>query len=228
MKHLACIMDGNRRWAREQGCSQFVAYQKGLKIVELAIDFCITKGIDYLSLFLFSIQNMQRTPQEKEVIFLLMEQAVDEALSFAVKHNVRVFFSGNLLLFPSHIQDMCSHVQEQTKHATGLQLTLLFGYGAQEDIVQAVQSIVNDVHKGLVAKENITQDVVISYLWTRHLPPPDVIMRTGDVTRLSNCLLYQAAYTELYFVPVMWPSLTLEHFEAMYMFFTNTKRNFGL
>lgn len=228
MKHLACIMDGNRRWAHEQACTLIDAYQKGLKTAEVAIDFCIAKGISYLSLFLFSLQNIQRKEDEKNVIFAIMKQAFDQALSFALERNVRVFFSGNLTVLPLYIQEGCMYVQEKTKHATGLQLTLLFAYGGQEDIIQAVQNIVYDVTKGLVKEQDITHDFLVSYLWTAHVPAPDLIMRTGNVTRLSNCFLYQAAYTELYFLPLMWPALTIDHFEQAYTFFMNTKRNFGL
>lgn len=228
MNHLACIMDGNRRWAKEHGCSLIKAYQKGLKTVGLAIDFCIEKQISYLSLFLFSLQNIQRADQEKAVIFLIMEQAFDQALAFALARNVRVFFSGNIAYFPLHIQKICVLVQEATQHATGLQLTLLFGYGAQEDLVQAVQHMVSDAQKGLIKNTEVTHERLLSYLWTGHLPAPDLIMRTGNVCRLSNCLLYQAAYAELYFLPVMWPALTIDHFEQAYTFFTHTKRNFGL
>jgi undecaprenyl diphosphate synthase len=228
MKHLACIMDGNRRWAKEQGHPLIVGYQQGLKVVEIAIDFCITKHIAYLSLFVFSLQNLERTTKEKDIIFMIMQQAVDEALHFVQKRNVRVFFSGNLALFPQEIQQMCAHVQEETKQATGLQLTLLFGYGAQEDIVQAVQCIASNVAQGNLTVQDVTHATLLSYLWTNHVPAPDLIMRTGNVKRLSNFFLYQAAYTELYFLPMMWPALTVHHFEDAYHFFVNTKRNFGV
>lgn len=228
MKHLACIMDGNRRWAKEQGQFLIRGYQKGLEIVKLAIDFCIEKHISYLSLFVFSLQNMQRATEEKDIIFMVMQQAVDEALQFVQQRNVRVFFSGNRALFPLHIQQMCAYVEEQTKHATGLQLTLLFGYGAQEDMVQAVQRIASDVKQGVICAQEVHHEMILSYLWTHHVPAPDVIMRTGNVTRLSNCFLYQAAYTELYFLPIMWPALTIKHFEDVYTFFAHTKRNFGV
>ncbi|RTL07479.1 di-trans,poly-cis-decaprenylcistransferase [Candidatus Dependentiae bacterium] len=228
MNHLACIMDGNRRWAKEQGCSLVEAYQKGLKTVEIAIDFCITKKIPYLSLFLFSLQNIQRADTEKNIVFLIIEQAFEQALSFALARNVRVFFSGNIACFPLHIQTICARVEQATKHATGLQVTLLFGYGAQEDILQALRRMVSDVQKGLITNEQITHERLVTYLWTGHIPVPDLIMRTGNVSRLSNCLLYQAAYAELYFLPVMWPTLTVDHFEQAYTFFTHTKRNFGL
>jgi undecaprenyl diphosphate synthase len=228
MKHLACIMDGNRRWAKEQGHSFIVGYQQGLKTVELAIDFCITKNITYLSLFVFSLQNVKRSTEEKDIIFMVMQQAVDEALRFVQQRNVRVFFSGNLTLFSDAIQQMCEHVQEETKQATGLQLTLLFGYGGQEDIIQAVQHIAYNVEQGIVNAQEVTHEMLLSYLWTKHVPVPDLIIRTGNIKRLSNFFLYQAAYSELYFVPVMWPAVTIDHFEDAYTFFVNTKRNFGV
>jgi undecaprenyl diphosphate synthase len=221
-------MDGNRRWAKEQCCPLIVAYQQGLKAVELAVDFCIAKHITHLSLFVFSLQNLKRATEEKDILFMVVRQAVNEAFDFVHQRNVRVFFSGDLTQFPEDIQNMCENIEKKTNEATGLQLTLLFGYGAQEDVVQAVQCIARAVEQGIVRAQDVSHDMLLSHLWTRHLPPPDLIMRTGDVKRLSNCFLYEAAYTELYFIPIMWPAVTMNDFENAYHFFINTKRNFGM
>jgi undecaprenyl diphosphate synthase len=221
-------MDGNRRWAAAHDVPTVAGYHKGLQAVQTVIGFCIQKKIDYLSLYVFSIQNVQRATKEKDAIFTVMLEAVDQALAFVKKHNVRVFFVGDRALFPEAIQSLCARVEQETAQAAGLQLALLFGYGGQEEIVDAVKKVAGLVQQSAIAQDAITPQLLAQHMWTAFMPPPDLIIRTGNAQRISNFLLFQAAYAELYFFDCMWPDINYDRLQEAYTFFISSKRNFGL
>ena len=202
--HLACQMDGNRRWATQQGLQPWLGHRAGAKRVEVAINFCLQYKISYLSLYTFSLENFKRSEQERSFIFDLVAQQSEANLPTFIKQGIKIKFVGNLLLFPESIQQICKRVEEQTAHCTNLQVNFMFGYGARQEIFAAAQSLVKAALAGAV----ITQEMFESHLWTAGIPDPEVVIKTGGARRLSNFLLYQSSYSEIRFLDTFWPDLT--------------------
>jgi undecaprenyl diphosphate synthase len=227
MQHLACIMDGNRRWAKKKGVPLSDGVLEGLARAENAADFCIEKQIPYVSLFAFSIENLQRSVIERECIFnVLVTYGKKYAMQMAAK-GACVHIVGDRSLFPNHIKDVCNEIEDITKDGKKLTIQLLFCYGGRQEIVAGLQQICTQVCSGALALESITEQSFKSYLWSGDIPDPDLVVRTGFANRLSNFLTYQTAYSELYFPQCLWPDMTHEEFEAAYTYFMSCKRNFG-
>ena len=212
LTHLACVMDGNRRWAKKQGMLPWFGHKAGIKSVEIAINFCLKHKIKYLSLYTFSLENFARPEQEQSFLFnLVLEQAITYIPEF-IKHGVRVRFIGDMSKFSEQIQKVCFDVQEQTSQADILHLNFLFGYGARQEIYAAAEQFAQKIKEDKPA----TQQLFESCLSTGKIPDPDLIIRTGGVQRLSNFLLYQSAYAEIRFLDTLWPDLTeVEIFDAV-------------
>ncbi len=202
--HLACVMDGNRRWAQRQGLLSFNGHRAGAQKVEMVMNLCLQLQISYLSLYTFSLENFQRSAEEKSYLFDMIAQQAEQYLSRFVEQGVSVKFIGNLLLFPDTIQQICHRVEQQTKEGTKLQINFLFGYGARQEIFAAAQKCAAKMMTGTI----ITQQDFAAELWTCGIPDPDLIVRTGGQKRLSNFLLYQAAYAEIRFLDTLWPDIT--------------------
>ncbi len=202
--HLACVMDGNRRWATKQGQMPWNGHRAGSKTIEVAINFCLEHKISYLSLYTFSLENFKRSDQERSYLFDLIMQQSEMYLPKFIEQGVKIKFVGNISLFPISVQTVCKKVEDQTAHGAKLQVNFLFGYGARQEIFAAAQALAAQV----LAGQLITQEMFESYLWTAGSPDPDLIVRTGGVQRLSNFLLYQGAYTEVRFLDTLWPDLT--------------------
>lgn len=202
--HLACVMDGNRRWATKQGQLPWNGHRAGAKTIEVAINFCLKYNISYLSLYTFSLENFKRSHQECSYLFDLIIQQSEMYLPKFIEQGIKIKFIGDLSLFPDSVQQVCKKVQEQTSSGLKLQLNFLFGYGARQELFAAAQSLAQRI----LMSEVLTQEMFESYLWTAGTPDPDLIIRTGGVQRLSNFLLYQSAYAEIRFIDTLWPDLT--------------------
>jgi undecaprenyl diphosphate synthase len=218
-------MDGNRRWAKQQGLLK--VGRDGIDAAYRTVDFCIKHTIGYLSLFAFSLENFKRAPDEINHLFDLMVQEMDKQHDELIKRGIKVCFVGDRALFPDSIQEPCTRIEQATQAGTAIHVNIMFCYGAQQELVDMTKRIVQDVQNGIVALDAIDPTMLAQYTWTSHTPPPDLIIRTGGVQRLSNFLLYQAAYAELYFLPCLWPALTQEDLEKAYNYFISCKRNFG-
>lgn len=227
IQHLACIMDGNRRWARDKGLLSWEGHKEGITAARRVVSFCLEKGIPYLSLYTFSIENFNRTAQELAYLFSLMTNEGESLAKEFVENDVRVCFIGNRALFPKQVQPIINRLEQSTAHCTALQLNLLFCYGARQEIVGSIKRIVQKIKEGLLSEDDISDQLVENHLWTSGIPAPDIIVRTGGVRRLSNFLLYQAAYSEFYFLDCFWPDITREHLEHALGFFYECQRNFG-
>lgn len=226
--HLACIMDGNRRWARAHDKIAWQGHAQGMKTAELIIQFCKKKGILHLSLYLFSLENFNRSQEEQH--FLFYELFLNKANQFmreCKEHNVHVRFVGDRLLFPDRVNDMCRLIELETADCDGLFLNLLLCYGGQQEIVAATKIIAQEVASGRLKADAITLDEYKKALWSYPTPPPDLIIRTGGMQRLSNFLLFSAAYSELMFLPEMWPDVTEEIMEEVLNQFLKRERKFG-
>ncbi len=228
LKHLACIMDGNRRWAKKRGLVPWRGHREGLEALQRVIDFCLEKDIPYLSLYTFSLENLGRSEQEKNYLFGVLAQEFERTkLDNLINQGVHVRFIGDRNYFPKNVVNLCENMERKTTHCDALNLNLLFCYGARQEIIDSVQRIVHDSKEGRLSEESISEELFSRYLWTSGIPDPDMIIRTGGLARLSNFLLYQSAYSELYFLDCLWPEITKEHLEKALENFNNRQRNFG-
>ena len=227
MQHLAFIMDGNRRWAKSAGVAATQGHKHGKEAARLAIDFCIKTGIKYLSLYTFSLENFSRPQIEQDVIFSILIESITRELDQFLEQGVRLRFVGDRSKFPAHLREAIESAQEQTKDLDTLHLNLLFCYGGQQELVHAVKAIASQVAAGELALGDIDHDTVSNALWTAGVPNPDLIVRTSGVSRLSNFLLYQAAYSELAFLDCHWPEITEAHLQKCFDDFRTAKRSYG-
>lgn len=228
MKHLACIMDGNRRWAKKIGKTFKFGYgEGGKKTIERVIEFCLGRNIRYLSLYAFSIENFKRPKNEQEYIFSRLAKDGEKIADEFFEKGVSIKFVGDRTLFPASVVEACEKIESRTKSAELLDLNILFCYGSQQEIVSATKKIVRKIISGAMTEDEISTATLRECFWTNGSPDPDMIIRTGGTQRLSNFLLYQAAYSEFYFLDCMWPEVTNEHLEKAFMAFENCKRNIG-
>jgi undecaprenyl diphosphate synthase len=228
MQHLAIIPDGNRRWAAKNKLDAFLGHKTGMESVRTAIKVCIKNSIKYLSFYTFSLENFRRSETEKNYLFNdLLSRQLTKELPELIQNGVRIKFIGDAGVFPTSIQDSIAHIEEQTKHLDTLQLNLLFCYGAQREVVHAVKLLAQKVSDGLLSINEITETTVSNALWTSGMPDPELIIRTGGVMRLSNFLLFQAAYSEFTFLTEYWPEVTETILEKCLQDFEAVQRNFG-
>ncbi len=228
LNHLACIMDGNRRWAKQRGLLAWHGHREGMEAVRTVIDFCLENAIRYVSLYTFSLENFKRSTIEKRYLFNYLAKQAESELPVFIKKGIRVRFVGDRSYFPESLRSVCDRVESDTSSGNHLLLNLLFCYGGQQELVSGIKGIVQDIKAGIICEEDVDEERINHYLWTGAIPAPDLIIRTGGVRRLSNFLLYQAAYSELYFLDCMWPDLSKEHLEKALSSFINIKRNFGV
>ena len=226
--HLACIMDGNRRWAQLKGLQPWYGHKEGIEAALRVVDFCIERNIGHLSLFTFALQNFKRPLQEIQYLFDMLTTSAHHFINAFVERGVQVEWIGNLKLFPQEIQEICKQSQEHTAQKKKLKLQLYFGYDGQEEIIAATAAVAQQVCQGLLKTEEITPALFKKYLWGGAVPDPDLIIRTGGMQRLSGFMLYQAAYSEFYFLDCLWPEISQDHLQKALDYFNNCQRNFGI
>ena len=227
MQHLAIIPDGNRRWAKKNRLKSILGHKKGLDAVRTTIEFCLKNGIKYLSIYTFSLENFNRPKEEKRYLFDLLIKRSDAQIPEFIEHGIRVRFIGDKNYFPPNIHSSILKVEEQTKDLDKLNLNLLFCYGAKTELVHAAKSLAKKVKAGVLAVDDIDEEKISGSLWTAGMPDPDLIIRTSGVARLSNFLLYQAAYSEFMFLDCYWPEITEQHLQRCFDDFKEIQRNFG-
>lgn len=226
--HLACIMDGNRRWAQRQGWRAWDGHRAGVKAAGRAVDFCLSHSIPYLTLYTFSIENFKRSEQEKKFLFtILFKELKKDFIQQLIEKGVRVRFVGDRSLFPDGVAKECDEIEAMTQKGAQLQLNLLFAYGSRQEILHGVKTVAQQVANGSLSVDEITDQDFQNCLWTAGTPAPDIIVRTGGVSRLSNFLLFQAAYSELFFLDCMWPDISIKDLDTILEKFNETQRNFG-
>ena len=217
-QHIAVIMDGNGRWAKKRGLPRVMGHRQGLKVAEDFIDYSLSLGVKYLSLFVFSTENWKRPSSEVNSLFSLADKYLSRFEKFC-KNKVRVVVSGEREGLPAKLVEKINLIEEKTREYDAICVNLCINYGGQREIVEAVKRL-NE--KG----EEITVDSISENLYNR-LPPPDVIIRTGGQKRLSNYLLYQSAYAELFFTDTLWPDFTKVEYDEILADFSARTRNFG-
>lgn len=226
MQHLAIIPDGNRRWAAKNKLESVFGHRKGMDTLRFAIQVCLKNSIKYLSLYTFSLENFSRSQAEQSYFFKLFFEFKKEVPDL-VARGVSVRFLGDRSYFPQDVLSVIDEVEEKTKSCSTLFLNLLFCYGSQQEIVFAARSLAKKVQMGEMKLEDITADSLKNSLWTSGMPDPDLIIRTGNTIRVSNFLLFQAAYSEYMFLDCFWPEVTEEILQECVNKFDTIKRNIG-
>src|SRR5579872_911366 len=228
LKHLACIMDGNRRWAKKHGLFAWEGHKEGIEAAKRAIKFCLDQSIPYLSLYLFSIENLKRSETERHYMFnILPGQVADSLLHDLKERNVRVRVIGNRALYPNAIKPLIDRFEEETKNNTALQLNMLVCYGGRQEIVDGVKKIAQKIKAGDITEDQITEELLEESLWMGEFPAPDMIVRTSGLSRISNFLIYQGAYSEWRVLDCLWPEIQEKHLLEVVDGFKHTQRNFG-
>lgn len=228
LQHLACIMDGNRRWAKARGLFPWDGHREGMNAAQRVVDYCLEKKIPYLTLYTFSIENLKRSLEEKSFLFdLIVKFATDSLLGEYKKKGVRVFFVGDRALFPDQLRGVFERVERETVGGTVLTVQLLFCYGGQQEIVAAARELAERAKLGELDPAAITPELFANTLWSGKVPEPDFIVRTGGNQRLSNFLLFQSAYAEMLFSECLWPDVDEAFLDKILALFAASKRNFG-
>lgn len=222
--HLAIIMDGNRRWARERGLPTLLGHKEGVTAVERAIHACRARNINYLTVFAFSTENWNRTAEEVGYLMKLVEESIIKAEDFFQKNNIRLRILGDLQTkVDARLATGLQNVVTATADNTGLAFSICFNYGARNEIIQAIRLMLAD---GYTAQD-ITENTLVQYLYTKDLPDPDMIVRTSGEMRLSNFLLWQAAYSELLFLDCYWPDFDAGTLDMIIAEYQKRQRRYG-
>ena len=226
-RHVAIIMDGNRRWALANGLPALEGHRRGVAALERAVDAALRRGIAMLTVYAFSEENWKRGSAEVAGLFGIAERfARDRAASLAAR-GVRVRVIGRRDRLPARLSDAFRTLEERTAHGTALLLMIAVDYGARAELRDACRALARDVAAGRLAPEQIDDASIASRLWTAGLPDPDLVVRTGGELRLSNFLLYQSAYAELWATPAPWPEFDGSALDRALDDFTSRERRFG-
>jgi len=227
-QHIAIIMDGNGRWAQKHALGRIVGHQKGAEAVRATVEMCRELGVRYLTLYAFSVENWIRPALEVNALMGLLENYLRSELKKMLEHDIRLTTIGNTAALQSRIKKALQEVMDLTAKNKGMVLNLALSYGGQDEIVNAVNSLINDIRLGKLRETDITKKLFASYLYTAELPDPDLLIRTSGEYRLSNFLLWQMAYTEFYFTDVLWPDFGRNDLQEAIVNYQKRERRYGL
>ncbi len=226
--HVSIIMDGNGRWAYQKGLPRTEGHREGLQRVKQIVKICPNLGINILTIFAFSSENWKRPSDEVDYLLELFLQVLEDEVSELHERGVSLRFIGNLNAFPTSLRKKMDSVERATTGNKALVLNVAVNYGGKWDMVQAVRSICKGVKNGEKSLSSIDESLLSNHLCLSDFPDPDLLIRTGGEKRLSNYLLWQLAYTELYFTDVYWPDFGVENFKAAVESFSKRERRFGM
>jgi len=227
-QHVAIIMDGNGRWARARGLPRVAGHRASVKVVRKLVEECAERGVQYLTLFAFSSENWRRPPDEVGVLMGLFLDAVVREVADLHRNRVRLRFIGDRDQLGMELRARMADAETLTASNLGLGLVVAVAYGGRWDISQACRSLAADVAAGKLAAADIGEDHVAARLALHDVPDPDLLIRTGGEQRISNFLLWNLAYTELYFSDVLWPEFSAAHLQASFEHFARRERRFGM
>lgn len=225
--HVAVIMDGNGRWAKRQGKERVYGHKHGVESVRAVTEAAAELGIKYLTLYAFSTENWNRPQAEVDALMALLVQAIENETPTLMKNNVRLLTIGDTERLPEATRQRLSACLDKTASNTGLSLVLALSYSSRWEITRAARCMAQDCAKGLLDAGNIDQNVFAGYLTTDKIPDPDLLIRTSGEMRISNFLLWQIAYSELYFTDLCWPEFDKEAFYAAIVDFQHRERRYG-
>jgi undecaprenyl diphosphate synthase len=220
VRHVAIIMDGNGRWGIKHKQSRNAGHREGLNTVDIIIKHCITHKIEFLTLYTFSSENWKRPKNEITFLFKLLENLLNKKINEIIKKDIRLKFIGELNKLPIKLQKLTKLSEKKTINKKSLQINIALNYGSKIELINTIKKIKQKKIK--LNEKNIDKN-----LYTKNLPDPDILIRTGDTHRLSNFLLWQLSYTEIFFEKKLWPDFTGKDFNKIINKFKNIKRNFG-
>jgi len=222
-KHVAIVMDGNGRWAEQRGLPRLEGHRSGVKVARKAVEVLMGAGVKHLTLYAFSTENWRRPLTEVMGIFGIVTEIIEQALSYGSQHGVRFQALGKVEGLPPGLRHTVEHAMETTQGFTNMTVNVCLNYGARDELLAAVRRIIEEGTPASV----VTEELVGRHLYTAGLPDPDLIIRTGGEQRLSNFLLWQAAYAELYFTEVLWPDFGEDEMKKALDAFSQRQRRFG-
>ena len=226
-KHLAIIMDGNGRWAKQQGLLRALGHESGTKSVKVVIEASAKLGIEFLTLYAFSTENWNRPKLEVETLMKVLINSLKKELPTLQKNNIKLNAIGNLEKLPKSSQKKLHDVIEKTKDNTHMTLTLALSYGSREELTSAVRNICNKVKNNIISIDSIDDSIINEHLYTQNLPDVDLLIRTSGEHRISNFLLWQIAYAELYFTDILWPDFKEQDLYEAIISYQKRERRFG-
>jgi undecaprenyl diphosphate synthase len=226
-RHIAIIMDGNGRWAKQRNRPRTFGHSEGVEALRRTVEAAGELGVTYLTVFGFSTENWRRPAEEVNALFDLLRLYVARDLDRLVKEGVRVRVIGERVGLQGDIAEIIENAEARTRHNDKQNLTIAFNYGGQDEIARAARRVAHDVASGKLQPDDVTTDRFATYLDTAEIPPPDLLIRTSGETRLSNFMLWQAAYTELVFLDVLWPDFNRAALEQAIDIYNKRERRFG-
>jgi undecaprenyl diphosphate synthase len=222
-RHIAIIMDGNGRWAKEQGKSRMFGHSEGAMSLDVVTETAVELGIEYLTVYAFSTENWNRPSEEVSALMSLLVQSIEDKTPKLLDNNIRLLAIGDLSRLPREVANRLQHCIDETAHCSRMSLVLALSYSAQWEILNAVKSIIKDN----ISIEAIDEKLFSDYLTTKNIPDPDLLIRTSGEMRISNFLLWQLAYSELYFTETLWPDFRREEFMKAIADYQSRERRFG-
>jgi undecaprenyl diphosphate synthase len=226
-QHIAIIMDGNGRWAKKQGMLRAFGHENGTKSVKVTVETCARLGIKNLTLYAFSTENWNRPKLEVDTLMKLLVSSLRREVKSLIDNNIRLNTIGNIDKLPKSIQKELAEVMTRTKDNSRMTLTIALSYGSREELISAVKKIASKVKNNTISIDVIDEAIINEHLYTQNLPDVDLLIRTSGEHRISNFLLWQIAYAELYFTEVLWPDFTEEHLYEAIISYQKRERRFG-
>ena len=226
-KHVAIIMDGNGRWAKSQNKERTFGHKNAIKAVREVISACNEVGIPYLTLYTFSTENWNRPTEEVDTLMNLLSSTLLQEAEEIFSRGIRIRAIGDLEALPEHVRNQLYNIMELTKNNTKGNLTLALSYGSQKEILNAVKELCKKVKNGDIDENDIDEKLFEQHLYTKEIPPVDLLIRTSGEVRVSNFLLWQIAYAEMQFIDVLWPDFTKETFFQCILDYQTKERRFG-
>ena len=226
-RHIAIIMDGNGRWAKKQGLARMFGHKQGVETVHRITEAAAELGIDYLTLYAFSTENWNRPKEEVDALMSLLVDTIVKETPTLMKNNIVLQTIGDISRLPEATRKKFLECIEQTSKNTGLTLIIALSYSARWELIQAAKNIASGVEQGQLRLEEINEEVLSNHLTTANVPDPDLLIRTSGELRISNFLLWQLAYSEMYFTSCLWPEFTNEEFYHAIVDYQSRERRFG-
>jgi undecaprenyl diphosphate synthase len=226
-RHVGIIMDGNGRWAKRRGLPRYEGHKEGLKALERILDFNTHLKVPYITIYAFSRENWQRDKKEIEEIMSLAKQLIEEKSSYFVQKGVRFIHLGDRDMIREDIVESIKKLEEETKNGSLYTLCVAFNYGGRHEIINAIKKMYNDIKNEIIKEENISEETFNKYLYHPEIPDVDLIIRTSNEQRISNFMLWRAAYSEFYFTDVLWPDFQESDFIKAIIDYQSRERRFG-
>jgi len=222
-QHVAIIMDGNGRWAKQRGLPRLAGHKKGVNAAQKVVEIFNEYKVPHLTLYAFSTENWTRPKREIDGIFKILEERLEEGIKFAQENGIRIRHLGKPDGLPLRLQEKVKQALELTKNNSRMSVSLAFNYGGRDEIVEAARSLII----GCISPQDVNEKLFSQYLYTADIPDPDLVIRTGGEMRLSNFLIWQSAYAEIYFTPVLWPDFGRKEIDKSLVAYSQRQRRFG-